>query len=360
MQSLCQTYYSFRNSVRPLLDASKPQRENICLLAYGLFAAGNSQLARIAAVLPLPIRIGSATQRLERLVKNNHVHPVRVYAPVARLLLSRFNGGRVRLIIDGTFIERRIYLLFVAVAYRGRALPIAWLTQEDVMNCAFWDWKQLLDEVARLLPSDVRVVLMGDREFSTNFMITYCLERRWNFCLRAVRDRKLSDEQNRVRHAQEWAVMNGLMKGGKCFVTGLSIPKIGAQQINLVCGWSCEDQYDEPWYILTDLPADGHVLRLYNNRFHIEEMFRDFKECGFRLEHTRIRAAERVDRLILAICVAYVWLLGTGSWLSKRGLRRFVDRKKQRQLSHYQIGLRYVQHTLHTPRTLPSAIAIYT
>src|SRR5258706_1922149 len=126
MSPFCQTYYSFRNFLRPLLCASKPQRENLCLLPFGLFAVGNAQLTRIAAKLPLPVNVASAVQRLERLVKNHGVAPAVAFAPVARFVLSRFAGGRIRLILDATQVHGRGYLLFVAAAYRGRALPLAW------------------------------------------------------------------------------------------------------------------------------------------------------------------------------------------------------------------------------------------
>ena len=51
-------------------------------------------------------------------------------------------------------------------------------------------------------------------------------------------------------------------------------------------------------------------------------MFRDFKELGFRLETTHLRDPARVSRLLLCVCLAHVWLMKAGVWVSKRGLRR--------------------------------------
>jgi hypothetical protein len=72
-------------------------------------------------------------------------------------------------------------------------------------------------------------------------------------------------------------------------------------------------------------------------------MFRDFKEYGFRLESTHLRQAERVSRLLLCVCLAYVWLLNAGVWVAKRGWRRQVDRHARRQLSYFQIGWRFLR-----------------
>lgn len=88
------------------------------------------------------------------------------------------------------------------------------------------------------------------------------------------------------------------------------------------------------------------VLWAYNVRFHIEEMFRDFKEFGFRLETTHLRDPERVSRLLLCVCLAHAWLMNAGVWATKRGLRRQVDRYRRRQLSYFQIGWRSLQKML--------------
>ena len=64
------------------------------------------------------------------------------------------------------------------------------------------------------------------------------------------------------------------------FVGNLRLPALPEHSLNLCCGWSRDNKDDEPWYILTDLPTDAQsfyrILALYNIRFHIEEMFRDF------------------------------------------------------------------------------------
>ena len=123
----CHAYYTVRERLRSLLTGlSKPQMTNLSLLTFGLFAAGNCQLPRIAAKLPVWTGAASLTQRLRRLLMNPAIEPARVYRPVARYLLSCFTGGAVRLILDATDLCGRRPVLFVAAAYRGRALPLAW------------------------------------------------------------------------------------------------------------------------------------------------------------------------------------------------------------------------------------------
>ncbi len=147
MPIACPSYYTVQQRLRTILrGVSKPQLTNLSLLVFGLFAAGNCQLPRIAAKLPLLTGAASLTQRLRRLLMNKAVKPVTLYQPVAEFLLSCFTGGSVRLILDATDLGGRLPVLFVAVAYRGRALPLAW-RMLPAMGCSeFREQKALLCE----------------------------------------------------------------------------------------------------------------------------------------------------------------------------------------------------------------------
>jgi hypothetical protein len=114
----------------------------------------------------------------------------------------------------------------------------------------------------------------------------------------------------------------------------------------LSCGWSEQHQDDETWYLLSDLPASRNILGRYVGRFSIEEMFRDFKELGFRLEKTRLKDSARVARLVLCVCIGYVFALFLGDTIEQHGRRRFVERSVKRQTSLFQIGLRYLKRLL--------------
>ncbi len=70
----------------------------------------------------------------------------------------------------------------------------------------------------------------------------------------------------------------------------------------------------EPWIIAMSEPP-GYLKTLeYGQRWGIEPMFSDFKSRGFGLEHTQIRYADRVDRLILVMALALHWAVSTGQW----------------------------------------------
>ena len=87
--------------------------------------------------------------------------------------------------------------------------------------------------------------------------------------------------------------------------------------------------------------------------------YRDFKEFGFRLETTRLSDPERVSRLLLCVCLAHIWLMNAGVWVSKRGLRRQVDRHKKRQLNYFQIDWRFLQKLLACGQPLRCELGAY-
>ena len=84
----------------------------------------------------------------------------------------------------------------------------------------------------------------------------------------------------------------------------------GLATVNLVVLWS--SGYDEPWYIATNLPSARLTLNWYAKRVGIEEMFRDCK-THLGMERTRIKDADRLDRLLVGMILAYLVLAWVGT-----------------------------------------------
>ena len=78
----------------------------------------------------------------------------------------------------------------------------------------------------------------------------------------------------------------------------------------------------------------------------IEEMFGDLKRHGFDLEATMLRHARRLSRLTLAVALLFIWCMAVGTRTIRAGRRHLVDRKDRRDLSVFQIGLRYLERQL--------------
>jgi len=110
--------------------------------------------------------------------------------------------------------------------------------------------------------------------------------------------------------------------------------------VNLLVHWDVGEK--EPWCLATNLPDLAMALRYYRRRMWIEEMFGDMKKHGFDLESTMLRHSDRLSRLTLAVVLLYVWLVSIGTRTIRNGARHLVDRTDRRDLSIFQIGLRFI------------------
>ncbi len=343
MKRSCHDYSTLRQRLRSLAtDASRPQQNNLALFVYGLLAAWHSHLPKLALCLPVGGNLKNAQQRLERFLKNPAVLATDWYKGVARAVLARFAGAEIDLILDATDLADRHPMLFVALRYKGRAFPILWRMLPSEGCSAFTEQEALLQQVVGLLPMGVRVTLMADREYGRADLIRFCLKHGWHFVLRLKKNRWL-----RLRCGRAFQLFELPLRPGTSWCEdGLTLEDVPGARFSLSCGWSEQHPDDEPWSLLSDWPAGRDILARYGGRFSIEEMFRDFKEQGLRLEKTRLKETERVSRLVLCVCIAYVFALLLGETVEAQGLRRWVERSAKRQMSLFQIGLRYLKRLL--------------
>jgi len=110
---------------------------NMSGLICGLFMARRVHLRHGARKIPGRALNTSKEKRIWRLLHNGHIRVRDGYAPIARaLLMAAHRSGKVRLILDGTKVGLGYQCLMVAVAYRRRALPIAWTWVPHL--CSIW------------------------------------------------------------------------------------------------------------------------------------------------------------------------------------------------------------------------------
>lgn len=70
--------------------------------------------------------------------------------------------------------------------------------------------------------------------------------------------------------------------------------------------------YEHPWVVITDLPAAEATIAWYALSAWIEAGFKDLKRGGWGWHHSKMREASRVERLWLAMAVAFVWTVAVG------------------------------------------------
>jgi hypothetical protein len=118
----------------------------------------------------------------------------------------------------------------------------------------------------------------------------------------------------------------------------------GLENISLSAGWAkgCL----KPWYVLSGDAAGTEIFMDYARRFGIEEGFRDEKSGGCGLEESRIRDAQKLERLLLVVSTALIVAVSEGTSVIREGKMEEVDPHCFRSLSYFQIGLRWLVRCL--------------
>jgi hypothetical protein len=281
-------------------------------------------------------------KRLRRFVDNENVRVREWYRSTAKKLLKAASvAGTVHLIIDGTKIGSGHTLVMVAVAYKGRALPIAWTWVCSEGHSTTRKQLALLDYVRQLIPEGTAVSLVGDCEFGRPLLLAYLQVWGWQYALREPRTYLCMTKGHPIwRHLEDF----DLQPGTQIWVGNAVLTEESAQPTNLAFWW--EKGQEEPRFLATNMPCAESAFRLYRRRMWIEEMFGDMKGHGFDLESTRLGQFMRLSRLTLAVCWLYVWLVSLGGHLIFTDQTDLVDRNDRRDLSIFRLGLDYVERLL--------------
>lgn len=332
------------------------QKRNLANLLVGIYLSKSVALNAIAIKIPGQALEVSVQRRISRFLGNPAIRVRACYDPLIEPLLHQISkNGAVRLLVDGTKVGNNHQLLMASVAYRRRAVPVAWTWVKGARGHSSTRVQlALLSHVRSLLPSGVkRVLLVGDSEFGAVDVIRQVEKWRWDYVLRQKASHlvQLPD--------QEWQAFGDMIqKAGQSLWLGKGqLTQKHAHSVNLFAHWKTGE--DDPWLLATNLETRMATIKAYRRRMWIEEMFGDMKGHGFDLESTRLRHFLKLSRLTLAVVLLYLWLIAFGSQIIKSGQRRLVDRNDRRDLSIFQIGLRSLERRLTNQESISISFRLY-
>lgn len=342
--SINRLYHTWFRQVEQLWpDLRVTRRRNMTWLLVGIYLSRSVHLDKIAGKIPGRAKLVSLTRRLSRFLSDSGLCVRKRYKPIAMQLLEmQAKAGEIRLVLDTTRLGFHQRLLVVAVAYRKRALPIAWTWVKHIKGHSRANVQlALLAHVRRLVPKGASVSVVGDCEFGAVDLMRQLDDWNWNYVLRQegrnMTVLTLGDDWQRFRDRIDRPGQS-IWLGRNC------LTKRHVYAVNLLAHW--KRGYDTPWLLATNYSCREAALRAYPRRMWIEEMFGDMKKHGFDLESTHLRHLLRLSRLTLVVALLYVWLLFAGTRAVKNGQRHLVDRRDRRDLCLFQIGWRIVDRYL--------------
>lgn len=290
-----------------LPEQRKTQREALGTLVATMLEVRSPNTVDLASGLPrTTARLDMRLQWVSRVLSNAHIIPHEVMSPFAREALEKVSHHDTVLVVsmDQSHIADGFEMLMVSLRHKRRAMPLMWCVKEIGGGIGFGAQKALLDQLAAILPKDVKIVLMGDRFYGTPALIDYCRAQGWDWRLRLKDNFTLWVEGKETNLA-------ALANCERRFLKNVSITR-KATRTNI--GIVHEKGHPEPWIIAMSATPDYYKTMDYGMRWGIECMFSDLKSRGFCLEQTQLQYADRIERLVLIMALALYWATSCGLW----------------------------------------------
>jgi Transposase DDE domain len=326
----------------------------LAALISGIVGSKSTQLPQIATKVPDGTQAESRVKRFARWVRHDKITTEVYFVPYAQMLLAQLALQTLVLIIDGSVVGRGCVALMMHVVYKGRALPLAWLVRQGKKGHFPEDWHiALVEQVQELLPVGAHVVLLGDGEFDGPDLQHTLEEAGWSYVCRTGCNLTASWEGGTFR----------LDTLGACSKPGTLIALHKARfteaaygPILLMCCWA--KGYQEPLYLISNMASADEACRLYGKRFRIETFFSDQKSRGFHIHQSHLAEPLRLSRLLMAACLAYIWVVYLGALCVQDGWVNVIHRGDRCDLSLFQLGLRLLDYLLNEGFTIPVAFHI--
>ena len=339
-------YNRLSETIPPLVSASNSKQiTNWLWIVVGLVLGNSPALSKIATYLPMDTQAESRVTLIRRWLKNLKVDVWAFYEPILAHVLHGWRAVEVFVILDGVMVFGDRWQVFrLSLQHGCRAIPLIWIVVDGTGVISVERLAERLGRVAQFLRRRVqRVTFLADRGFRDCDWAKLCRKLGWNYDLRITCNTYITLEDGRACRVDELSVPRGQRR----YFQNVRVTKEGLWPANLSVGWTDGDAKTAPELlaVMSNQIACRARLREYGRRMSIEQSFRDDKSGGFDLEHTRLQHADRIERLLLAMAVATLWCHELGELVLANGdtARRQIDPGPTRQLSLFQLGLRWLK-----------------
>lgn len=333
-----------------VIASSQRQRNNLNTLSgfiCGILQSKQVKLADVVGDIPCSGKEESRIMRLRRWLNNSSVNIDGFYLPVMKQFLACLGSQPLVLAIDGSTVARGCISLVVSLIYKGRAIPLLWITRKGKKG-HFPEQMHidLLRAVHALIPEDNEVIMLGDGEFDGAHWLAQLEEYHWKYSCRTAKTSKCYEQGESFRLIDICPERGGMTEIGGVEFTDQRILTLRA-----VAYWGKE--YDDPLYLVTNCLLGREAVHWYKKRYRIETLFSDLKGRGFNLQKSGLRDPGRVDRLLIAAALAYVWLIYLGEQVLANGWEALIHRKDRCDCSLFTLGKRFLSYSLKNAWPIP-------
>jgi hypothetical protein len=355
------TYRRYRAIKQAIMQFYQPRptghREKhlntLVAMICGLTGGKHAHLPTIADHAPT----GGATQeslikRFRRFLQRDTHTVDGWFLPVAKELLTTLAQQPIQVVMDGSVVGRGCIALMLSVVYHGRALPLCWVVVRgkkghfpETMHQA------LLVQVQEIMPQGATVTFLGDGEFDGTELQADLRRTDWHYVCRTASNILLS-ACGVSFHVGDL----GPPRGELLALTPAWMTEAHYGPINILAIW--EPQYQEPIYLITNMPDLDMALAMYKKRAHIETFFSDLKSRGFHIDKSHLSDPNRLSRLLIASCLAYLWIVYLGVCAVHQDWMQRLHRLDRCDLSLFRLGWRLLARCLKDHIPIPDGFLV--
>ena len=302
-------------------DPSKRQNNGLNILTgfiCGILQSKSVKLANVAGEIPGTGKEESQIMQLRRWLKNEKVGVDLFYLPFIEALIQCLAKQTLVLAIDGSTTAQGCITLMVSMIYKGRSLPLLWVTRKGKKGHFPQDMHiELIKSVQAIIPQGTAVICLGDGEFDGADWLETISGYGWEYACRTANNAILYENEDEFTFKDICPEQGGITE-----ISGIEFTRKRSIVVRAVVYWG--KKYSDPIYLVTNLPTGGEAVNWYRKRFRIETLFSDLKGRGFNLQKSGLRSPERVSRLIIAAALAYIWMVYLGELALDKGWDKII------------------------------------
>ena len=345
-------FYDWKSRIGSQFGVLKPHhRDALAEYSFGMVLARSCGLASVVAHLAAFLSIGFWTlrQRLRELYQpasaqigaaRSELDVTLCFGPLIRWAAADHPDKRLVLALDPTNLTDRFRVLCAAVLYRGCGLPVAWAVQTADQKGSWNDiWFDLLGKLKAALGEGWTVLVLTDRGLESAALFRAIVRLGWHPMMRVKAGGKF---QPTTWHKGYFLNHFAQNVGNRWSGEGAAYPTGERLACTLLASW--DPGHDEPWLILTDLPAGAANGVWYAWRMWIEQGFRAIKRGCWQWQRTQMTDPLRVARLWAVIAVATVYTVEVGGEAQPAGLPKIPQKLSTLKQGLLRIAMAVLLH----------------
>lgn len=325
----------------------------LAAMVSGIVLGKSCQLPAIARKAPDWAKADSRVKRYSRWIQNERIEYEVYYLPFVQELLYHLAAIReLVFIIDGSEVGQGCITLMISLLYGKRALPITWLVVKGCKgHLPEHVHLQLLGELHDILPPEAQASLLGDGEFDGIELQAALQTMGLQYVCRTAKNAVLYEDDQSFSFSDLLIQPDDLIRLPNVWFT-----KEGYGPVMALAWW--EKGYSEPIFLVTNLDLPDEACYWYKKRFPIETFFSDQKSRGFHLHTSHLADTQRLATLMIAACLAYLWVIYLGLTALRDDWVKLIHRVDRCDWSLFRLGLALLDHLLNEELPIPVSFTL--